>query len=68
VKVEIRREDRVIDAKDVFEKEIKTFGNGSAHIIVSNKYIGFKAIVVIEEPIGNAMSRRGKKWKKEQKE
>ena len=64
MKVEIKRKDQEIEAEEVMRKEIKPFSKSSAHIIVPKKFIGYKAVVVIEELIGNAMSKWGKETKK----
>ena len=52
VQIEIKQDGYSVEAKEVLEREVKPFGNSSAHIIVPKKWVGYTIIVVMPVRIG----------------
>ena len=52
VKIEIMQEGYSFEAKEVLEREVKPFGNNSAHIIIPKKWLGHTVIVAMPVKIG----------------
>jgi putative transposon-encoded protein len=48
MKVKIKKTDYSVDADEIIEQEIKTFGKYSGHIVVPGKWVGRTAVIIIK--------------------
>jgi len=62
--IEIKQDCYTVEAEAVIKKDVKPFGNSSAHVVVPKKYIGRLVWIVVPKKVKQWVKGYTKRYKK----